>query len=174
VPQRQHAATMASVSSGTVTGSADMFSPATASSRHTRCQPGSTSFADSTWLTGIGSRNVLRASCAIPGPPRRARTARRPTPVALDLLDSSHERPRGAGTSCSARLIGTRCDHRSRVYRRRRLHLSGDVAGRTEALDWRRYAVAKCIPLMDLPQPRHTSGRADEQADGGGEGAWCC
>ncbi len=43
-----------------------------------------TSFANSTWLTGIGPRNVLRASCTIPGPFRRARAARRPTAVALD------------------------------------------------------------------------------------------
>jgi hypothetical protein len=33
------------------------------------------------------------------------------------------------------------------VDRRQRLHLSGDVAGRTEAMDWRRYAVARCTPL---------------------------
>jgi len=28
--------------------------------------------------------------------------------------------------------------------------------------------------LTDLPQPRRTFGHAAEQADGGGEGAWCC
>jgi len=47
--------------------------------------------------TRIGPRNVLRASCTIPGPFCRARAWRRPTSEALDLLDSSDARTRQAG-----------------------------------------------------------------------------